>query len=875
MESNQDLIYHYVRESIYSDPKNGSGVTTEFIATNLQMQRTNVSANLNKLVRQGKLVKTKTRPVRFAMPSTQPAGDAFTTLIGSSGSLKRDIQLAKAAILYPSGNLNIQITAHPGSGTSIFVDRIIHFAEENHVVNKNGPTIAVNCRNYANDIHALDAVLFGENDDFVDSCFDQARGGVLFVNHYEYLTAGQQARIVDLLDKSTQFYELNENPQFAPGKAPFMIFSCSTQGKRQLEHKLPVVITLPSLDERPLSEKMQLINRFFAQEARTSKRTVSVGIPALKALVLSDYVHNIKELLAAITMACANAYVRVVNDKRDSISVSLEDLKPAYRKSLLKEKENQTTLNILFGDMEKMIFDPSDDNTTARSRTTSEDIYGDINKQYASLVDRGVGSANIKSLIDGHIKKLFDKYNYYDFLDSGANQQQLAKIVKPQIIEIVRDWLSACRKSLNRSFDNSVFYGLCLHINSLLTVKVGHKRLEENQAKQLIVQYSQEYKESVKLAQILRDELGLHLPLEETVLLMFFITPEKASTKGHPVVLYIMHGNSTASSLMETTNALNQNHNAYGYDLNLDVSTKTAMLEIKAQIQKIDQGQGVIVIYDMGSIKIMLETISEETNIKIRSIQIPITLIGIDAARKSAMETDVDYVYHTISTDIQQMVVTEQQRPKLIVTLCHTGEGGAEQLKNYIDQYSKLGIQVKALAMANKQELVSEVNDLRKVYQIHAFVGTFNPQLFGVPFIPINKVFENTRKDLDQILMFKPVLSNAFAYDQIYRYFQEEFKYADVALLKRFLPEIMDELCLAYDLKEDQRVGLFVHLGSMVERCLADDTTVSEPQGKQILTHYPEDVRRIGKILKPLEKSFKIIVTDDEIASIVTIVRKL
>jgi transcriptional antiterminator len=80
---------------------------------------------------------------------------------------------------------------------------------------------------------------------------------------------------------------------------------------------------------------------------------------------------------------------------------------------------------------------------------------------------------------------------------------------------------------------------------------------------------------------------------------------------------------------------------------------------------------------------------------------------------------------------------------------------------------------------------------------------------------------------------------------------------------------------LAYDLKEDQRVGLFVHLGSMVERCLADDTTVSEPQGKQILTHYPEDVRRIGKILKPLEKAFKIIVTDDEIASIVTIVRKL
>ena len=52
----------------------------------------------------------------------------------------------------------------------------------------------------------------------------------------------------------------------------------------------------------------------------------------------------------------------------------------------------------------------------------------------------------------------------------------------------------------------------------------------------------------------------------------------------------------------------------------LNIDTHKAMEEIKDLIMKIDKGQGVIVIYDMGSIKTMLETIEEETNIKIRLI---------------------------------------------------------------------------------------------------------------------------------------------------------------------------------------------------------------------------------------------------------------
>lgn len=876
MEHNQDIVYDCVRELVYTDVQFKKGVTTEVIAKKTQLQRTNVSAILNKLVREDRLRKIKTRPVRYLLANSPTTTDAFKSLIGSNGSLKKAIQLAKAAVLYPSGSLNIQIIAQPGSGTSAFYERIVQFAEANQALKKDAPHVIVNCRNYASDIHALDSILFGKAGDFKASCFEQAHDGILFINHYEYLDTHQQARIIDLLDRKTESFDPLKTDNSGT-KAPFIIFSCSTQGNQQLSQKLPVTISLPALEERPLSEKLELIDHMLLGEAKTSNRRVIVSTEVAKALLLSDYFHNVKEVLETVVMACANAYVRVVNEPGREINVYLDDLKPMTRRALLKEKENETVLSTLFGDSEKRIFDPKvTEQTTSNPDQISDDLYKDINKQYAYLVEQGVGSTNIKNVINKHIQKLFEKYSYFDHIETGNSTQQLTKIVKPVIVKIVRQWLDACQRILDRNFESSVFYGLCLHINSLLTIKVTRKRMSSVQARKLIEQYPQEYKESVKLAQILHDDLDLDLPTEETVLIMMFlVTPEADTANGHPVLLYVMHGNGTAKSLMETTNAMNRNHLSYAYDMKLDVSAKIAMSEIRATIQKIDQGQGVIVIYDMGSIKVMLDTISEETNIKIRPIQLPVTLIGIDAARKSSMETDIDYVYHLVIQDIRHMGKGGQQKEEMIITLCHTGEGGAAQLKDYIEQNSRLGMRVKALAMSDRQKLVDEVGSLSKIYQIHAFVGTYDPKLFGIPFIPIDKVFENSRDDLDQILTFKPVTAQHFAYERIYAYFHEQFKYTSVSKLKQLMPGIMDRLVVTYDLSEDQRVGLFVHLGSLVERTLEGVPEGPETQAFELNTRFPEDYKMLRKTLRPLERGFKIIITDDEIATILMIVKQL
>ena len=109
----------------------------------------------------------------------------------------------------------------------------------------------------------------------------------------------------------------------------------------------------------------------------------------------------------------------------------------------------------------------------------------------------------------------------------------------------------------------------------------------------------------------------------------------------------------------------------------------------------------------------MLETIEEETNIKIRLINMPITLIGIDIARRCSMESDIDYIYHLTHLEMNKMRNYEEKLNQVIVTLCHTGEGGAIQLKRYIDQYSKLNMKTIPLAISAKDELIHEVSELK------------------------------------------------------------------------------------------------------------------------------------------------------------------
>jgi len=118
MKSKKETVYDFIKQSTDSG-KPLEGVSTQYLARRLEMQRSNVSSILNELVKEGAIEKTDGRPVLYRIPSVSAAGtekSCFSELIGNAGSLKGAVQLAKAAILYPGYSLPVLITGPEGSG---------------------------------------------------------------------------------------------------------------------------------------------------------------------------------------------------------------------------------------------------------------------------------------------------------------------------------------------------------------------------------------------------------------------------------------------------------------------------------------------------------------------------------------------------------------------------------------------------------------------------------------------------------------------------------------------------------------------------------------------------------------------------------------
>lgn len=873
MKTTKDSVFEYIQKELMTNEEYKQGINTNVIAQHFGLQRSNISTILNELVKEERLEKTNTRPVLYYLPhkENKEIYNIGKTLIGSEGSLANAIQVAKASILYPNKSLNVLVTAKPGCGTTHFVYAMYLFGKDAGVFQADKPLYKINCRHYKENAEKLNDILF-KPDDMEKSLFGLARGGMLFIDNADLLDSTGKSKLSTFLESGMIFSETRG--QTLDCNKTFLTVSCGPNGFSELSRKIPMIIKLPSLASRPVKEKLALINYFFTTEANNAKRDVEVKREVLDALLLTEFPHNVRGLEMEIKRACATSCVRVMDDPESNIEVTIHDFSGDVQKSLMRMRIQTTEFNDLLGTQSLFIYNRDGDYQFFEN-DRSRDLYEEMRLQYAELVKHGIDKDTIHNVVNSHVTNLFKRYNYYQSFNNDYDIEQLSKIVDDKIIHMVTKIIKACKHELQREIKQQVFYGLCLHMNSLLTAKLDNSRVEDKQVVHIIQDFPKEYAISNELAQMFKEEFNIELPIHEIVIITMFLIKDEEDTKGHPVLLYIFHGKGVASSLSEVTSTLTHTNNVYSYDLCLEKDSKEACAEIKELITRIDDGQGIIVIYDMGSIKTMLDTIAEEIKIKIRYIYFPITLVGLEVARKCVQEEDLDYVYHTTIRELKNIMHIGDSRKDIIITLCHTGEGGAFQLKQYIDQHSNLGIKTVPLAISRREELIQQVMELKKIYRIHCFVGTYDPKLLGIPFISITKIFENKPNDIDKILMFEPIQSKRLDYEAVYSFLEDQFKYISVSKLKSILPSIVDELEVIYSLNADQKAGLFVHIASLLENIKQGVRQNGDHSTDEILDKYPDDFKIISKILKPLEKTFKLIIEDNHIATMIRILKKI
>lgn len=873
MKTNKEKIFDFLE--LYASAHAESGVTTQYLAETLDIQRTNVSSTLNTLVSEGRVMKTYGRPVLYRAKSQTEINEdqCFENITGAGGSLRRQIQLAKAAVIYPGKSLNTLIIGEQGTGKSFLAMLMYRYAIAAGVLAGNASYCVFDCKDHQNDENNLLMELFGA--DGMSGVFSKIGQGILHIDNAHLLSTGLRSQFCSMLEQRQQ----HDNESLAKA-SPMVIVASDTSNKVACEEyakALPIMIELPALLDRPMDERMTLIQNFFNIEAARAKKTLTINAELLRCLLLYECDLNIKQLKGDIKRGCAMAYLREHDSKDNALNIYLYDFESYVRKGFLNYHDHREEVERIIPSNYNYTFSGSTMEMSAidRAKIQSSSLYDDIDRKVNELQERGISREDVSILLSVEFEEIFRRY-IHDVSNQVINKEQLVKLVDERTILLVETFLAEVSKELAIRFPPSVFYGLCLHIDSIIKGDTTRPLLPNQQMSEVAEQHNALYLLSLQFVAKIENTFSLTLPAEEASLITMFLCfkDSVSNTAKKPVILFALLGSGVAASLAGMIHQLIQFDNTFFFEIPFEHQAAETYEALSACVKKIDRGKGILVLYDMKFLNAFFESIALETGIEIRTVEFPVTLIGIEWARRAAVTNDIDALYQNVMKSLPSY---KKPFKRVIVTLCTTGEGGAQELKKYIEKYGDVhDMQIISLSMTDQEQLRNQLQALQTTAIIHCIVSVYDPKLFGIPFIPISDVLGSDPSALPEILRFKNHEKSRIDFDEVFHYLDEQLEYADVKKLKRLLPPVIEQIDRdVFHMSLDTEIGLLMHIACCINRILAKEAIPQNIHKGQIIKTHPDCYKKILRIIKPLEHAFGIIFPDDEIANIIMIINKL
>lgn len=870
MQTNRERIYDIVK--LYFNDDSKGGVSTEYIAKALNIQRTNVSSILSKLVSEGKVQKTSGRPVLYYIESESDTtiDKCFSEMIGYDGSLKRAVQLAKASVLYPQRNISTVIIGAQGTGKSLLAMLMHKFAVESKVLLPDSNCVIFDCRNYVDSEQLAINELFG--DEKSNGYFAAAEHGMLCINNAHLLSSRTRSLVMSHIEKMQK-----DNREKS---SPIVVVNCDSKNRVACDDfasSLPIVIELPPLSERPISERMQMIQNFLIIESARIKKTLCINAELLRCLLLYDCEANCLQLKGDIKIGCANAYVRERNSSRDTYQLFVSDFEHRVRKGFLKYKNHRDEIEQLIPNDYNYFFNEASIEISAakKDKLTYKNLYDDLEHKALELETRGLQEDDINLILSTDIENIFRGYQS-ELMQQVINKEQLSGLVDKRVIDLVEGFLNDAALKLERSFSNSIFYGLCLHLNAAINHRSFTKKIPSKQITEIIENFRSEYSFSLRFAAKLEQIFNMKLTIDEVVFITMFISYQDpiSETSSRPVILFAFYGEGVAASVAKTIESYTQLKNVFAFEIVFEKGPEEIYDRLKQYISNIERGRGVITVYDNDFLGKMLSSIEEELKIVIRQCPIPILTLGIELARQAALDENVDNVYHRTMKSVSTYSLKFK---KIIVTLCTTGEGGAKELQRYIRLYGQVDdMEIIPLSILDRDCLREELVKIMNMGVIHCVIGAHNPKLFELPFIPISDVFSVEKEKLPALLRLTREEKRGIDYNEIYSYLTEQLEHVNIDKLKKVLPkfisEINDKIC---ELSLDSELGLFIHMACCIDRTLGHTPAPVNIRREDIIGKHNRQYKELLKLLRPLEKTFSIIFDNNEAANILTIIYKL
>lgn len=862
-KNNKERVYEFITTySLEYEHDEYPRFTTNFLSQKLGMQRTNLSSILNQLVNEGKLIKQKGRPVMYQYINlSEEAEQVFKRLIGYDRSLEDAVAGAKATILYPKGKPSILITAQRGCGAHYFAETAFLFAVKSGVIKKKEALLTFDCKAYLENPDYRQKLLFGTEDEV--GILNQSEDGMLFINHIDMLPAYERRRLLSTKERGILICRTD--------------LDVDQEIYHSLQEKADIEIKLPNLNERSMEERFQLIKTFLCNEIKNIGKNLEMDANILSALLLYESDDNVAGLKKDIHTGCVNCYARKGSSKNKFVEVLLSDFPPYVRKGLIYSKTHKEELDELVSEQYVYAFTHSTMlKKQAQKNEEKRDIYQSIDDRKKKYKKQEIEEEEIDAYVSIALKEDFQKY-YNELSGKISNRNMLENIIANKMIEHVDLFLKKAEETFQIKYDEKIMCALCLHMNSALIRNESKQRVSNEEITQMTVSYPQEYQLAKEF--ILKTEEVFHtrLNVDEIVFVMMFLLEERVTKKQQVVTLIAMHGDHSAQAVVKTVNTLSNENNTYAFNLPLDQDMKEAYEDFKKEIIRIDQGKGIILIYDMGSLRTMAESIAAETDITIKFVESPITLIGVACSNKASEEKDIEEVYGYLQENFKTAAYSRNyDGSNKIVVITSKSETEAEKIQRFINEnMSWNDVKIRRVVASNEGQLYSMIDSIAEEGEIVGIVGDYDPLLYQYQFIDVNQLMKSEKSNLDDYIQTQNELDRT-GITETYEYLEENFKELDMVKVEVYLDDFMNKVqdLLKVRLDENKKIGLIIHIVCLLDRIRQQYTPSISFIESGVIDKNKEMVPEVKKLLKPIEKEFNVYINDTEIATIITIIRE-
>lgn len=907
----QNEVLKFVRDWFQAaSPKDAAkGIDAKRVAEQMGIWQNDAAAALNSLCAEGRLRREGARPVRYFLgseqakaekkkpPQVQGAAPAegqpppFHRIIGYNGSLSLQTQLAKAGASYPPNGMHMLIIGESGVGKTLMAEEIWRYMSQNRGAGEpEKPFIIFNCAEYAENPQFLLSQLFGyEKGAFTGAdtahrgLVEEANGGVLFLDEIHRLPATGQEMLFTLLDRGLYRRMGSSQDQ----NAQLMVIGATTENPQNallntFRRRIPMVIEIPPLAERPVKERIALILHFLTQETKRLNLPIQIFPHALRLLVSYQSDANIGDLKNEIQLCCARGYLAYRNEQQRSkvtppyIEFSSSNLSRRIQGSTVPEEVER----YLTAWMERnsLIISPNRALSAGTEQGGNTDLYGFIEDRLNAYRQENLDPQEIGQLVSLDMQRRFSEVSTASSARNSSGAPNIFDSVTANVMAVASELVRLASNKFNYVYPDIICNTLALYLQQIKFQAMVNQAYSTPNIHLLAKAFDGKKRFVQSVTPMLNKALDISLTDDEaTIIALLLETHEGLDAKKHVGLVVIGHGASTASSIADFTNQVLLTKLVRAVDVPINLSPEQALDQLCQVTAQIDEGKGVIVLTDSDNFEYYEKQLRKRSGIRCRVAPCMGTAIALELCKAIiTTDDDLDTIFFSCMENFQHYTLSLFQRTNasgdtqsgpytgrnVILACCITGTGAARRIREWLLQFPAIYMYTEIIPIGlreNVHELAERLGSRLKL-----IIGFTDPKISGVPFISMEKV--TSQSGINRITM---ILKGWHSAELDAHWSQEDLplhiRFEQIAQrLNYFAPSIdpkqaaeqadlivrsIRNIC-SRELPPDLQVRIYIHAVTMFERLKTQEPMPLPEDEAGMIRQNPEFFQKITAILE-------------------------